>query len=435
MVKLLIIADDFTGALDTGVQFAVNGTPTLVVTDREIDFDSVNPEIRVLVLDAETRHLDAEQAYRIVYDAVARAGKAGVPYIYKKTDSALRGNIGAELAALYDLSENGRVHFVPAFPRMGRVTKDGVHYVDGIPVGESVFGKDPFEPVRASFIPEIISGQSGPPVRLIKKMIPGEKSSQKGVLVYDTETDEQMTEIAESLYGQKELGFCAGCAGFASVLPGILGLSGEPERLPLLSPRLLVACGSVNPITVTQLDRAEEAGVPRIRLNARQKLDPDWPEGAEASECICNWGALCVENSACILDSNDSPGDQGTEDYVKGYGISRRKARQSIAANIGGMVKRLLDGGLDATLLITGGDTLKGFLEQVGISKLRPICEVTPGAVLSGFTYKGKTYYVISKSGGFGKESLIEEVLRIVTANSKNTEKKREEIRCCQNTI
>ena len=33
MVKLLIIADDFTGALDTGVQFAVSGAATLVETE------------------------------------------------------------------------------------------------------------------------------------------------------------------------------------------------------------------------------------------------------------------------------------------------------------------------------------------------------------------------------------------------------------------
>ena len=31
MVKLLILADDFTGALDTGVQFAACGIPTRVV--------------------------------------------------------------------------------------------------------------------------------------------------------------------------------------------------------------------------------------------------------------------------------------------------------------------------------------------------------------------------------------------------------------------
>ena len=49
MVKLLIIADDFTGALDTGVQFAAE---TRVVTNVEYDFESAGEEVQVLVLDA-----------------------------------------------------------------------------------------------------------------------------------------------------------------------------------------------------------------------------------------------------------------------------------------------------------------------------------------------------------------------------------------------
>ena len=37
MVSLLIVADDFTGALDTGVQFAAHGASTRVVTDLDRD--------------------------------------------------------------------------------------------------------------------------------------------------------------------------------------------------------------------------------------------------------------------------------------------------------------------------------------------------------------------------------------------------------------
>ena len=62
MVKLLIIADDFTGALDTGVQFAAGGAETRVVTNVEYDFESAGEEVQVLVLDAETRHLKKEEA-------------------------------------------------------------------------------------------------------------------------------------------------------------------------------------------------------------------------------------------------------------------------------------------------------------------------------------------------------------------------------------
>lgn len=38
MIKFLMIADDFTGALDSGVQFAARGARTRVVTDPAYDF-------------------------------------------------------------------------------------------------------------------------------------------------------------------------------------------------------------------------------------------------------------------------------------------------------------------------------------------------------------------------------------------------------------
>ena len=100
MTFLLIIADDFTGALDTGVQFAACGISTKVVVDPETDLSG--DRAQVLVVDTETRHLPAGEARSVVLRLAVRARKTGIPYIYKKTDSALRGNIGAELAAVLE---------------------------------------------------------------------------------------------------------------------------------------------------------------------------------------------------------------------------------------------------------------------------------------------------------------------------------------------
>ena len=64
MFQLLVIADDFTGALDTGVQFAVNGIRTRVVVDPKTDLTGC--EADVLVVDTETRHLPPEEAAAVV---------------------------------------------------------------------------------------------------------------------------------------------------------------------------------------------------------------------------------------------------------------------------------------------------------------------------------------------------------------------------------
>ena len=97
MLRLLMIADDFTGALDTGVQLAAHGIPTQVVVG-QADLSACSST--VLVVDTETRHLPAAKAAKAVEELTRSAVENGVGCIYKKTDSALRGNIGAELAAL-----------------------------------------------------------------------------------------------------------------------------------------------------------------------------------------------------------------------------------------------------------------------------------------------------------------------------------------------
>ena len=48
MEKLLIIADDFTGALDTGIQFAAYGARTEIMTDTDMEFGDY-PSAEVLL--------------------------------------------------------------------------------------------------------------------------------------------------------------------------------------------------------------------------------------------------------------------------------------------------------------------------------------------------------------------------------------------------
>ena len=406
MVKLLVIADDFTGALDTGVQFAASGAETRVVTNIEYDFSRAGREAQVLVLVAETRHVKPEEAYRMVYGIAKRACESGIPYLYKKTDSALRGNIGSELKAVLDAAGKRSLHFLPAFPRMNRVTRNGIHYIDGSPVHESVFGKDPFEPVTCSYIPDMMRGEV--PVTVVESMDGWER--QNGVMVYDASTDEELMSIGSFLKEKGELGLTAGCAGFAAVLPKLLGLSGKRcERIPL-DKKFLVACGSVNPITVRQLDYAERAGMKRIRLTPEQKLEKDYLESEEGKRALEEWTKTALEEDYCIFDTNDLPGCRAACEYAGSHGLSLDELRVRIADTLGRVAEHLVRAGVKSTMLLTGGDTLMGFMRHIGCDEIVPVCEMAPGTVLSQVDIDGRTYSIISKSGGFGEEKLIAEL-------------------------
>ena len=403
MQKLLMIADDFTGGLDTGVQFAARGAATRVVTDPDYDFRCAEEEVTVLAV--QTRHLRAEDAYRVVYDAVARAKLAGVQYIYKKTDSALRGNIGSELSAALDASGADAISFVPAFPKMGRTTKQGVHYVAGVPVAQSVFGKDPFEPVRSSEVAGIIREQSGKPI-VLHDLEENFAPSAPGIHVYDAETDEDLSKIGKDL-GEKGLRLCAGCAGFAAVLADILMPNGAAQAFPPLNPSLFVICGSMNPVTLRQMQRAEENGFTRVHLNPEQKLDAAWLESEDCRAQVELWLWQAQMGGRFILDVNDPEGACDTEAYAEAHGLTTQELRACICAQLAQLMKKLLDGGLDATLLCTGGDTLLALMSALGVSELTPVGEMSAGVVLTSFTYNKKTYSILSKSGGFGEPGLF----------------------------
>lgn len=413
MVQLMIIADDFTGALDTGVHFAEKGIQTRVIVSSEgggNPKDAQSPsQAAVLVIDAETRHMPKDQAFRKVYDIVADGKKAGIPYIYKKTDSALRGNIGSELEAAYAASGENHLVFVPAFPQMNRTTKGGKQYIDGVLVSQSVFGADPFEPVKHDSVKDIIRLQSQVPVR--EAAGPHEEDWQEaGIVVFDAETEEDIQNIGKSLTASGKSRLLAGCAGFALILPQLLGLESSAPARTVLEEKLFVICGSVNPITKKQLCFGEQAGYPRVYMTPEEKLDRDFWSSEAGDRLI---GKLLLDSKAfdCVmLDSNDQEGQAKTLAYAAQKGMDTEQVRQKISDSLGIVLKKMLDGGLCAVVLVTGGDTLLGFMKEIGQKELQPIREIRPGCVLTKLFYGCREYHIITKSGGFGKEQLLWEL-------------------------
>ncbi len=192
------------------------------------------------------------------------------------------------------------------------------------------------------------------------------------------------------------------------MLPGLLGL-GRTERppLPRLDPRLLVVCGSVNPITLAQLDTAEQAGFARMRLAPRQKLEPGYWKSGEGKAALGQVETMLQSNPCCIIDSNDAGGNRPTADYAAALGCSLADMRVRIASGLGDLVAGIFHSQALGTLLLTGGDTLLQAMNCAGVRELEPVCELEKGVVLARFTYDGCTRHVIAKSGGFGTVSLL----------------------------
>ena len=137
---------------------------------------------------------------------------------------------------------------------------------------------------------------------------PGETAADKtGILVYDAATAADLEAAGRQLFQNGTPPVLAGCAGFAAFLPELLGLSdGSVVEVPQLDPRLLVLCGSVNPITLRQMDTAEKAGFTRLRLTPRQKLEPGYWASADGKAALAEIEACWQQTPAALLKPNDA---------------------------------------------------------------------------------------------------------------------------------
>ena len=402
MIKILIIADDFTGALDTGVKFAEAGAKTKVMTKWDDSFPDDNSE--VLVLCVPTRHDSPLDAYRKVRKVVEAAdGKVGT--IFKKTDSALRGNVGAELTAVLEGSHANNLYFIPALPSMNRFTSGGVHYIDGIAVRDSVFGKDPFEPVTESYIPELMKKQCSTRIKSIwaEDAIKATPSCDKNaILVYDCESAEDLTAEVDTLCKKGVPHLLAGCSGLAQALAAYMGFENNVEA-PKKAGTLVVVCGSVNPISKAQMKYAEENGFSRIHLAEAQLLDEEKTLSSMAR------GLVLVSEAGNGLLVDTLNAKKGILEDMPDE--EREELRALISTRAGLLIKDMFDAGLDSRLLIVGGDTLLAFANAIDCHEYYPVCEVESGVVLFRVSYAGKDYEIISKSGGFGDEDLLVKIV------------------------
>ena len=100
---ILVVADDLSGAAElAGIAFA-HGLTAEVQTELQ-----PRTEAQVICLDTDTRRLEPEAAAAGLRKLTRRLKAASPEFIFKKTDSALRGNIGAELGVLLEITARVR---------------------------------------------------------------------------------------------------------------------------------------------------------------------------------------------------------------------------------------------------------------------------------------------------------------------------------------
>lgn len=148
---IAVIADDFTGAAELGGIGLRYGMSVEIVTEV-----SKKENVDLLVVSSDSRTLSAEKAHEKIIKITKELIKIGVEWIYKKTDSVMRGQIFPELKAVYKASGMKKVMCNPANPTLGRTISDGTYYIKGKFLHETGFAEIPGFDFTSSNVLELL---------------------------------------------------------------------------------------------------------------------------------------------------------------------------------------------------------------------------------------------------------------------------------------
>lgn len=382
---IALLADDLTGAGDTGARFLRGGWSTELRLA-----DAAASTAEVVAQSTDSRALPEREAASVVADRTRAMRAAGVRHLYKKIDSTLRGPLRAEIeAARTAWSQDAVAVVCPAFPSAGRTVRGGALLVDGAAVAETEFGSDPVTPVRESHLPTLLEA---PGVRL-----EGDPARDAAVLaaaaprvVVDAADEEELERIAAAIAHM----------GPAAIPVGSAGLAGPMARAWAAQARAAAAL-----VVVTSLHRATRRQVEA--LTARRPAAVLRPEPEELRDETA-WSRWCAAAHDRFAAAEELLVLLAPEGRTSGLGPAE------VARRFGVLAADLAGGHPVAGFVATGGDGARALVAALGATGLALAGEIAPGVpvgTLTGGPAQGRP--VVTKAGGFGDTDIL---IRAVTA-------------------
>ncbi len=429
--RCLVIADDLTGAADTGVQFVIRGLNTCLISPdsaRPIDFSRYLKR-DVLVVNTHSRSLNARQAADRITLLLKDYRRDLFPLVYKKIDSTLRGNMGSEIDALLEKTGFSVGFVAPSFPEQKRSLVGGIMMVDGKPLSLTEAAQDAVSPIHESHVHKLLGAQSRRDIATIdltyvastaEKLhaeVMRECLSGKGkLIIFDAVTREDLQNIAEVSFRMSQQPLLIGSAGLAQEIAGELSAAVghqpfSPEKTETV--RILMVSGSASGVTHGQIRRLERRGsVSSFELGAGIRSDDEKTRRKRNLQMAGRMGEALRRGHVLLkspLERLEQQGEVPVQTRITNdLAVMTRHALTVSKIPVESLI-----------LVVTGGDTAMDILQALNAGELHILGQVLDGIVMSrlaGGVYEGLR--VVTKAGAFGKDDALEKIFEIVTGKT-----------------
>ena len=397
---VLVIADDFTGANDAGSGLAQAGARVHVL------FGTAAPQpdeaADVLVISTDSRAASATQAVERVTQVVQHyAAQLQQGWLFKKIDSTLRGNVGAETVAALRASGKRLALVAPAAPRLGRTTREGSVWVNQRLLTDTEFASDPKTPILSARILDQmqIDGMQIDLATLRSDRLDAVLAAAQGVVVVDAETEADLARLITAASRLSEKPLLVGAAGLSDALGATLSV--HPSR------PVLAVVGSMSRQAEQQIATLlNQQAVEIVDVEIRQLFQqPAWCGRERWIEQAA--AALRAGRHTVIRTCQHESQRHAIEDLCQQHRVTRQQLGEAICQLLGEMTLSLCQAHLPHALYLSGGDVAIAVAQALGASGFK-IQGLVAGCVPHGVLLNSEfTLPVMTKAGGFGDENTL----------------------------
>ncbi len=442
---VLVIADDFTGANDAGVGFARAGGRVDVLFDTH-QADALDADVRVINIDS--RAAGAELAARLTAEAVrSHTGRVRHGWVFKKMDSTLRGNPGAEIEAALLASGAPAALIAPAVPRLGRTTQDGCCFIHDRLLTTTEYASDPKTPVTHDSVLLRLQEQSALPIGLIPlsavredclaEKIRARIDQGQRLIVVDAQNDDDLQRIVQAASQLAQRPLLAGAAGLSDALGNRLAESGNANRSATDNPtesRVATGVGEVVALhkhdsvlcrravlaVVGSMSETAQHQVARLQQHTTlclididiTQLFSGWQDRGEwqrTARRALQQGEHCVIRTCQQADQR-----QAVAAMCERYDLSRQQLGERICLFLADLTDSILSEVVPAGLYLSGGDVAIAVARALGAQGFHIAGQVA-GCVPYGHLLACKNdLLVLTKAGGFGDDNTLVDVFRFI---------------------